>query len=66
MITYYRWHILEPKMELPEPYIDEYGDTHSLPNYDSKYDAIKGLREFLNWDCPIKNEEFTLLKIYTT
>ena len=63
MIIYYRWHVLEDNSNPPD-YTDERGDLISLTVYYSEYAAIKGLEDYLTWECPVFEEELVLHKIY--
>lgn len=65
MIEHYRWYILaDNQLSTPADFTDEYGDTYNLTDYYSEYDAIKGLEEYLTWDNPSRENEFTLIKVY--
>jgi len=63
----YNWYILgaSGKLITPMPYTDEYDDMYELTQgYDSEYQAIFNLEQYLNWDCPGIGEQFTLVKTY--
>ena len=65
MTLIYRWYVFNDGV-LAEPpvYRDEYEDLYVLVDYYEEHKAIQALDDYLQWDCPARNADFVLQKIY--
>lgn len=65
MTIIYRWYIFDDGvLSQPKAYRDEYDELYVLTDYFEKYKAVKALDNYLQWDCPHRNADFVLQKIY--
>lgn len=65
MTLIYRWYILDKDiLTQPTAYRDEYDDLYVLDDYYEEYKAVQALDNYLQWDCPHRNSDFVLQKIY--
>jgi hypothetical protein len=65
MTLIYRWYIFnEGVLTQPPAYRDQYKKLYVLVDYYKEYEAIQALDDYLQWDCPHRNADFVLQKIY--
>ena len=65
MTIIYRWYIfINGTLMEPTAYRCEDGELYVLVDYYEEYKAVQALDEYLQWDCPYRNEDFALQKIY--
>ena len=63
----YNWYILgaSGKLITPQPYTNEWEETLELrQGYNDEYEALKNMHQYMEYNCPAAEEQFTLVKTY--